>query len=79
MTKNEFELKPIERKAKKMWYLVYTLVRNPDLLELRRRSRLDSKTTSSMEVKSNGGDTSVFGIVNELGENYDDSKVKENP
>jgi len=34
----------VTSRAKKRWYLAYTLVRNPDLIELRRRSNQDKNT-----------------------------------
>ena len=78
---NEYKLKPIKSKARKMWYLAYTLVRNHDLVDLRRRSGMDSKANTSVQVTSKNGDTNTFGIANELAESYDDnnSEVKENP
>ena len=78
---DEYKLKPLKSKARKMWYLAYTLVRNPDLLELRRRLGTDSRTNSIVQVISKNSDTTDFGIANELAEQYDDnnSEVKENP
>lgn len=34
----------INSRAKKRWYLAYTLVRNPDLIELRRRDHQDDSS-----------------------------------
>ena len=80
---NEYKLKPLKSKARKMWYLAYTLVRNPDLLELRRRSSTDSKAnTIIVQVTSHNSDTTGFGIANEFIITDDDNsevKVKENP
>lgn len=36
----------ITNRAKKRWYLAYTLVRNPDLIELRRRGNKDKNTAN---------------------------------
>ena len=76
---NEYKLKPLKSKARKMWYLAYTLVRNPDLLELRRRSSMDSKANNIIvQITSHNSDTTGFGIANEFTDD-DNSEVKENP
>ena len=45
----------ITSRAKKRWYLAYTLVHNPDLIELRRRHHPEKDTVSDKEPTINNG------------------------
>ena len=56
----------ITSRAKKRWYLAYTLVRNPDLIELRRRDNQDKDDDNEDPAKDNAHCNPVF--VNDGGE-----------
>ena len=43
----------ITSRAKKRWYLAYTLVRNPDLIKLRRTDNQDKDDNEDSEKNSN--------------------------
>lgn len=66
-SQDEFQLKfttaNTNSKAKKMWHLVYTLMRNSNLKELRRREKQEHKTTDSGFTQQSGN--SIFDTVNE--------------
>ena len=47
---NNDKCKVIGKRAKKMWFLAYTLVRNPDLIELRRRDSVTVNNTMDSDV-----------------------------
>lgn len=59
-----------------MWHLVYTLVNNPNLTELRRRG-MDYKTTANELTTQEATKSSVFGIANDLAEKVNNDS--ENP
>ena len=57
----------ITSRAKKRWHLAYTLVRNPDLIQLRRRSRDNQDEDDNKDSTPNNGHCNPV-YVNEGGE-----------
>ena len=68
-----YELKYLHGKARKMWYLAYTLIKNPGIAELRRRGIKNKKSASKLAtpVTSKNSHISDFAITNELAINND--------
>ena len=68
LTSNCYELRYLHGKARKMWYLAYTLINNPGLVELRRRCKGRKKSASKLTipVTSKNSHISDFAIANEL-------------
>ena len=69
-SQDEFQLKfatTNNGRFRKLWHLAYTLVRNPNLKELRRRDKRESKTTDrhTQQFLSPVASYSIFDIVNE--------------
>ena len=68
LTSGDYELKYAYSKARKMWQLAYTLIKNPDLVELRRRERKHKKSADKLatSVTSKNSHISDFAFANEL-------------
>ena len=68
LTSDGYELKYVHGKARKMWHLAYTLIKNPDLTKLRRRERKHKKSASkyATPVTSKNSHISDFAFANEL-------------
>ena len=68
LTSNGYELKYVHGKARKMWHLAYTLIKNPGVAELRRRERKHKKSASKLAtlVTSKNSHISDFAFANEL-------------
>ena len=68
LTSDCYELRYLHGKARKMWYLAYTLINNPGLVELRRRGSTHGKSASKLAipVTSKNSHISDFAITNEL-------------
>ena len=77
LTSDGYELKYVHGKARKMWHLAYTLIKNPDLAELRRRERKHKKSASKFAtpVTSKNSHISDFAFANELAINNEDFEV----
>ena len=77
LTSGGYELKYVHGKARKMWHLAYTLIKNPDLTKLRRNRRKHKKSTSkyATPVTSKNSHISDFAFANELAINNEGFEV----
>ena len=77
LTSGGYELKYVHGKARKMWHLAYTLIKNPDIAKLRRRGRKLKKSASKLAtlVTSKNSHISDFAYANELAINNEGFEV----
>ena len=78
LTSGGYELKYVYGKARKMWHLAYTLIKNPELAELRRREKKHTKSADKVatSVTSKNSHISDFAFANELAINNESFEME---